>query len=152
MVNYYQQQKLEKRNRKVKRNVLIGLILVASLSIFAQYVYLMKDMNFKIPEVQAQENISVRDYAWNQAKKAGLDPVHLVMILEGESNFNPEAIGVNNNKTVDIGVAQWNSIHKNISLADKLNPYKSIDLMIAHRLKTGNYNIWVAAQKFGITK
>lgn len=138
----------------VQFKILTTVFLIACATIFLNNVYTQITVDKLATEVRAEVpnvKLSVKDYAWEQAKKAGLDPVHLVMIIEKESNWDSEAIGVNNNKTYDLGIAQWNSIHK-IPLQDKLDPYKSIDMMIAYRLKTGNYHAWVAAQKLGIIK
>lgn len=96
--------------------------------------------------------VDVKDYAWEQAKAHGLDPVTFIVVLFGESGFKPDAININSNKTVDLGIAQINSIHKDISTVDKLNPYKAIDWAIQKRLHDGNYSAWVYANKTGIKK
>jgi hypothetical protein len=130
--------------------IIIALMLVSPVR---EFYLLFKDLDFRIETVQAQEQkLSVKDYAWEQAKKNGLDPVNFVVIIFHESRWNTEAIGVNKNKTYDAGLLQINSIHKDISLSDKLDPYKAIDWAIKKRLHDGNYSAWVAANQLGIRK
>jgi soluble lytic murein transglycosylase-like protein len=102
--------------------------------------------------------LDVQDYAWEQARKAKLDRATFISMIFGESRFNQNAIGVNKNGTVDLGLLQINSIHMTpkasalISPVDALDPYKAIDWAIKKRLKDGNYSAWVAAQNLKITK
>jgi soluble lytic murein transglycosylase-like protein len=105
-----------------------------------------------------RQKLDVQDYAWEQARKAKLDRATFISMIFGESRFNSNALGVNTNKTVDLGLLQINSIHTKpgaslpISVIDALDPYKAIDWAIKKRLKDGNYSAWVAAQKLKITK
>lgn len=99
-----------------------------------------------------KRKLDPEDYAWEMARKHKLNRVAFVTLLFGESRFNPEALGVNKNGTVDLGLCQINTIHKDISLKDRLDPYKCIDWSIKKRLRDGNWSAWVAARKFGITK
>jgi soluble lytic murein transglycosylase-like protein len=120
--------------------------------------------DYKLSKVSIAEvtvvrpRLDVQDYAWEQARKAKLDRATFISMIFGESRFNQNALGVNTNKTVDLGLLQINSIHTKpnaslpISVADALDPYKAIDWAIKKRLKDGNYSAWVAAQKLKITK
>ena len=143
-----------KKNNKIKNYFLIAFTFLAVGVIIGNRIYTEKVLEsyIQIPEVKAAEQLSVKDYAWTEAKKHGLDPVNFILVIWGESRFNPEALGVNNNKTVDIGLLQINSIHKDISLSERLDPYKSIDWAIKKRLHDGNYSAWVAAKALGIKK
>jgi hypothetical protein len=147
--------------KRIKEKMLVqffSLVLLICVAAPAREFYLLgKELEFKIEPVYAQEKqLSVKDYAWEQAKKHGLDPVSFVVIIFHESRFNPEAININvqksGRKSVDIGLLQINSIHQDISLQDKLDPYKAIDWAIEKRLKDGNYRAWVAANTLGIVK
>ncbi len=149
--------KYQTQNRKKERakyNILILIVIFCSILISGEWyktALAIDNTNITarvgIPNIQ----ISVKDYAWEQSKKAGLDPVHFVMIIECESGWKSDAVNVNRNGTYDIGLVQWNSIHK-IGIQDKLDPYKSIDLMISYRLKSGSYKAWTCANKMGIIK
>ncbi len=81
---------------------------------------------------------------WDQHDK-------IAKIINCESRWNPDAINTkNSNGTYDAGLAQINSIHKNISNADKFDYKKSIDWMIAKVKKDGGYQAWSCARKLGI--
>lgn len=67
-------------------------------------------------------------------------------IINCESRWNPDAYHVNKNGTVDLGLVQINSIHKNISNHDKLDFKKAIDWMIAKINKDGGYGAWVCSR------
>jgi hypothetical protein len=67
-------------------------------------------------------------------------------LIDCESNWNPDAIHVNRNGSVDMGIMQINSIHKDISNADKLNYEKAIDWAIAKIKRDGGYHAWVCAR------
>lgn len=65
-------------------------------------------------------------------------------IIECESKWNPDAIHVNKNGTIDTGLVQRNSIHnKTLSTKDSFDYKKSIDWMINKMHKDGNLNAWV---------
>jgi hypothetical protein len=64
-------------------------------------------------------------------------------IIECESKWNPEAINTkNSNGSWDAGLAQINSVHKNISNADKFDYKKSIDWMIKKYKADKSFNAW----------
>lgn len=72
-------------------------------------------------------------------------------IIQCESNWNPNAINTkNSNGTWDGGLVQINSIHKNISNADKFDFKKSIDWMIAKIKRDKGYSAWSCARRLGI--
>ena len=66
-----------------------------------------------------------------------------VKIIQCESGWNPDAVNTKNkNGSYDMGLLQINSIHKNISNADKLNYKKAIDWAIAKVKKDGGFGAW----------
>ncbi len=79
--------------------------------------------------------------------EAGLDPRTVEIIINCESRWNPDAMGVNTNKSVDLGLWQINSIHKDISNADKLDYKKATEWAINKRMKDGNWNAWYCARR-----
>lgn len=70
----------------------------------------------------------------------------LVNLAKCESSLNKEAINVNTNGTYDAGLFQINSVHKDISLSDKLDVYASAR-WTNEQIKKGNGHIWVCWNK-----
>lgn len=103
-----------------------------------------------VKSVQASEFISCNDpkgYLACQAYQGKITwPEHdrISKVIECESNWNPEAIHVNKNGTVDTGLVQRNSIHnKTLSTKDSFDYKKSIDWMIKKMHRDGGLNAWV---------
>lgn len=68
----------------------------------------------------------------------------IAKVINCESKWNPEAINVNKNGTIDTGLVQRNSIHsKTLSTKDSFDYKKSIDWMINKMHKDGGLNAWV---------
>ena len=68
----------------------------------------------------------------------------IAKVINCESRWNPEAINVNKNGTIDTGIVQRNSIHnKTLSTKDSFDYKKSIDWMINKMHKDGGLNAWV---------
>ncbi|MCK9370382.1 transglycosylase SLT domain-containing protein [Candidatus Dojkabacteria bacterium] len=70
----------------------------------------------------------------------------LVNLAKCESSLNKEAVNVNTNGTYDAGLFQINSIHKDISLSQKLDVYASARWS-NEQIKKGNGHIWVCWKK-----
>lgn len=88
---------------------------------------------------------SIKAYIVEQAEKNGLDPIDIMSIIACESHFNENAIGVNANKTSDLGLVQVNSLHVksgSISIKCAGDARCAVDWMIAKRLRDGSYNAW----------
>lgn len=141
----------------------VGYIFLATLTGAVIYAAYLKEQNkplisplsdiatpvlAKEPEVV----ISCEDpkgYLECQAYQKKIDwPTHdkIAKIINCESRWNPDAYHVNTNGTVDLGLVQINSIHKNITNADKLNFKKAINWMIAKVNKEG-FGAWRSSYK-----
>ena len=83
----------------------------------------------------------------NQHKITWKQYDRMYKIIQCESAWNPDAYHVNTNGSVDLGLVQINSIHKDISNADKLDFKKSIDWMIKKIKKDGGFSAWSCNNK-----
>lgn len=90
---------------------------------------------------------NAQSYMLSETLKYNLNPFEMYAIIKCESEWNVDAFHVNTNGSVDFGVAQINSIHKDISTGDKLDYRKAIDWMIQKRLRDGNFNAWTCFNK-----
>lgn len=94
-----------------------------------------------------EPELPMKDWVLNKVAEAGLNPQEAEAIINCESRWNPDAMGINRNRTADLGLWQINSIHKDISNADKLDYKKATDWAIAKRLKDGHWGAWYCARK-----
>lgn len=70
-------------------------------------------------------------------------------IIQCESKWDADDYNVNKN-SIDLGLWQINSVHEDISNADKLNYKKATEWTIKKRLNDGNWSAWVCTNKLGI--
>jgi hypothetical protein len=70
----------------------------------------------------------------------------LINLARCESSLNKEAYHVNTNGTVDLGLFQINSIHKDITPSEKLDVYASARWS-NEQIKAGHGSIWVCWDK-----
>jgi len=103
-----------------------------------------------VPELTKEE--LVKNWVLARVVEAGLNPVEAEAIITCESRWNPDAMGVNNNRTVDLGLWQINSIHKDISNAEKLDYQKATEWAIAKRIKDGHWKAWYCSRKLAYLK
>lgn len=90
----------------------------------------------------------IKDYVLGEIKKAGLNIREAEALIYCESKWDPKAYnGKNSNGTNDKGLWQINSIHKDISDADKFDYKASTKWAIAKRLSDGNWSAWSCANK-----
>lgn len=73
----------------------------------------------------------------------------LVNLAKCESGLNKEAVHVNTNGTVDLGIFQWNSVHYS---KDDMSATCALDVYCSARraneeIKKGHLNWWVCADK-----
>ncbi len=145
-----------KKSHVILTAFLAGVASIGIASIIPAYSHNEATASYSEPKENIAEQITkdpVKQYVVNQAIANNLDPLELIAVIQGESGFNPNAYNVNTNGTVDLGIAQWNSIHIKsgfITVECAGNAECAIDKMIAKRLKDGNYSAWYAARKLGI--
>ncbi|MFA5020555.1 MAG: transglycosylase SLT domain-containing protein [Patescibacteria group bacterium] len=97
------------------------------------------------PEPTVEE---IKDYVLGEIKKAGLNVREAEAIVNCESRWDPLAYnGRNSNGSNDKGLWQINSIHKNISDADKFDYKESTKWAIAKRLADGSWSAWSCSRK-----
>lgn len=70
----------------------------------------------------------------------------LVNLAKCESSMRKDAIGINTNGTYDAGLYQINSVHKDITLLEKLDVYASTRWTV-NKIKEGDLHIWVCSHK-----
>ena len=68
-------------------------------------------------------------------------------MINCESKWRTDAVGVNTSGSYDMGIWQINSIHKDISNADKFDFKKATDWSIEKRLRDGNWSAWSCSRK-----
>lgn len=97
--------------------------------------------------IDIEQELSMKDWVLRQVAEAGLNPREAEIIINCESRWEPDAMGINYNHTADLGLWQINSIHKDISNADKLDYKKATIWAIDKRLEDGHWKAWVCARK-----
>lgn len=119
--------------------VAVGLIKLGSFIDNLFPVYQIAGVNV----ARADEEIPMKLYVLGEFNKAGLDIDKADKIIECESRWNINAINFNKDKTFDAGLFQINSIHKNITLEDKIN-YKTATAWVIKKVKhDGGWQAWV---------
>jgi len=93
---------------------------------------------------------TIREYVLNEAKKVGLNPNEVDKIINCESRWDPKAMGHNKNGSYDAGLWQINSIHKSLTLAEKMDYKVATQWALNKRLNDGNWSAWYCARKVGI--
>ena len=101
-------------------------------------------------EKKAETIEDIKEYVRNEAKKAGLNPREVEAIINCESRWDPQAKGHNKNGSYDLGLWQINSIHKNITDAEKLDYKTATKWAIEKRLRDGNWSAWYCARRLAI--
>lgn len=111
-----------------------------------------KPRSFKIGEVLASDYCvtpigCIRDVG-ERLGAPNKDIMAMVRIARCESNYRAEAVNVNTNKTIDRGIFQINSIHKDLTNAQAYNFESNIEYAWSMYLKQGltpwnsSYKCW----------
>lgn len=104
------------------------------------------DMSDAEEEALAEEE-EMKLWVLNEIKKAGLSIKEAEIIINCESRWKPDAIGVNKNGSYDVGLWQINSIHKNMTNADKMDYKTATKWAIDKRLHDGSWSAWSCSRK-----
>ncbi len=139
-------------------SMFFSLLLVPAIGIYClqalnSMTAISVSADYRKPEVEKVKEPTMQEWVMAEVRNAGLSEYEAWAIINTESHWNDQAIGVNNNKTVDLGIWQGNSIHikSGATTAKCLLDYKcSTKWAIAKRLKDQNWSAWVGAQKMGI--
>lgn len=102
--------------------------------------------------IVVEPELPMKEWVLQKVAEAGLNPREAEAIINCESRWDPEAMGVNNNRTVDLGLWQINSIHKDITSSEKLDYKKATEWAINKRLKDGSWRAWVCSRKIAFLK
>lgn len=92
------------------------------------------------------KELGMKDYVLREFSKAGIDVKVAEAVINCESRWNPDAININTNKTYDAGILQINSIHKDISLKDKLDYKKAVAWAVNKVKRDGGFNAWTCSR------
>ena len=97
-----------------------------------------------ITQPSAKNEPSVKEYVFARLQeKLGLDEaIRGLGIITCESNWRTDIGIIEPNNTISYGLWQINSIHKDISNADKLDYKKATEWSINKRIHDGNFEAW----------
>jgi len=137
---------------KIKLSILIGSILLVVLSV--SYIGVITPIQAQtleyldIPinhiEIAPEPVLSLEEHICKASN--GQYCELLVNLAKCESTLNPDALHVNTNGTVDIGIFQINSVHQDISNAEKFDVYAATRWAV-EKIKAGELHIWVCSLK-----
>lgn len=97
----------------------------------------------KVARADEIKEIPMRLWVLNAFNEAGLDVNKADRIIECESHYNENAINFNSNKSFDAGIFQLNSVHKDITLKDKID-YKTATAYVIKKVKRDKgWSAWV---------
>jgi len=90
--------------------------------------------------------VDMKQWVMNELKASGIDYKTAEKIIQCESGWNPSASNTaNRNGSSDLGLWQINSIHSEISVAQKLD-YKAATRWAIKKIKhDGNFSAWVCS-------
>lgn len=138
---------------------LVVLSILLAISAYERYINDLQspqaDKLSMVPQVQAAESVRIdcntpRGYLECKRAKGEItldQQINIEKIIQCESGWNPNAINTKNkNGSFDAGIVQINSIHKDISNADKFDYKKSIDWMVKKVNKQG-FGAWRSSIK-----
>ena len=96
-----------------------------------------------VARVEEEKELPIRLFVLNEFYKAGLNVDVADRIITCESRWNINAVNINKDKTFDAGLYQINSIHKDITLQDKINVRTATAWAIKKIKKEGGWQAWV---------
>ena len=92
----------------------------------------------------------MKAYVLGEAKRLGLNAREVELIVNCESRWDPKATHKNRNGSLDAGLWQINSIHKNLTMAEKMDYKIATKWALEKRLSDGNWSAWYCARKVGV--
>ena len=144
-----------KQKTKITLYIVAGAIGLLSLS--ATYVNALTLTHFEVEEIlngkrginyqaDKKQELTIKEHICIASNGEYCEL--LVNLAKCESSLNKDAINVNRNGTVDLGLYQWNSVHFN----GKITPVCALDVYCATRktvaeIKAGHLNWWVCSDK-----
>ncbi len=97
-----------------------------------------------------RENLTMEAWVMKTVKNAGLNEHKVWTLIFLESSWNPEAMLVNKDKSVDLGLFQINTkYHPEVSKACSLD-YKCQTFAAIEIIKKRGFKEWVAAKNIGL--
>jgi hypothetical protein len=138
------------RRRRIIVYTLVLSVLISSFIIGAYGKYTVDAMqtpnltlnSSKKATVEPIKELTVKEYVKQEIEKAGLDFNQVDCLIDHESGWDVNKYHINNNKTIDTGLWEINSVHENIKMADTFNYKLATRWAIAKRLHDGNWNAW----------
>lgn len=138
-----------KNQNKIIKWWISGVIIWFCLTLTINNYFILKVMithveakNLTEAQISSEKPISVEDTVLEMVREAGLNPYEAWAIINCESRWKADAIGVNTNGTYDRGLWQINSIHKDINNTDAMNYVKATKWAITKRLNDGHWGAW----------
>jgi len=102
------------------------------------------------PIDEADDVTEMKAYVLGEAKKLGLNTREVELIVNCESRWDAKATHKNRNGSMDAGLWQINSIHKNLTMAEKMDYKVATKWALEKRLNDGNWSAWYCARRVGI--
>jgi len=162
-MNYEKGIKTRKANRqwnKIKklywRVIIIGIFTIFTTTAIKGYIGELEAFGYNEPLVPvsiatAQPSAklpSMREWVFTELQnKLGLEEaIKGLGIITCESEWRADIGIIEPNNTISYGLWQINSIHKNISNADKLNYKTATEWSINKRIKDGSWSAWTCGR------
>lgn len=147
---------MKKTKNKTLKNqliVILCLIIIASALIEAHYFATINDVGFaeaQVIEKVKEKNLSIQEYVFQEVEKAlGMkEAIRAVSMIGGCENpkWDTNIVVKEPNGTLSFGIWMINSIHKDISNADKLDYKKATKWSIEKRIRDGNWHAWTCGR------
>jgi len=137
---------------RLVKNIFLGLLVASYFSyIGVGYSDLLENIDsgvesFILPALASKNEVipplSNEELIRKIATKEGFDGGILVNLAKCESSLRENAVNINRNGTADLGIFQINTVHQDISNADKFNIEKATQWTIK-KIRKGAGHIWV---------
>lgn len=104
-----------------------------------------------VPRAKAETELSMRDYVLMEWGKVG-QRKNAEAIIDCESHFNNNTFNINSNKTIDLGLYQFNSVHIKSGLItlEEIGDYKKSTKKAIEMWQKKGWSPWVCAKLLNI--